>query len=313
MAAGSADPEMGNRHAIGDVPLSAVDWEAFRVFLTFAAVHSMDSAALALGISAPTVKRRIDQLEASLNAKLFHGQGAGFRLTKYGQFISGILEQANGVLENGGVYGPVWKRPKFSIAVEQGAFDYLVMGFFSKNPEIMNNLNFRVTVPSALEAFQFGDVDISFSPFLAKSEGDRSEPVGESVYQFFCSESYNEQWGLPTLENLETHRLIFPKRAQTKHSNASNIAGIEAKCRSSIRVPNYVDGEKLVRSGVGFGLLNTRFETKGLTRLSDFPSFRLKVYLNSSNALRGHEAGRYFYEKLLAYSTDYFSSSELSS
>jgi DNA-binding transcriptional LysR family regulator len=57
-----------------------------------AAVHSMDSAALALGISGPTVKRRIDQLEASLNAKLFHGQGAGFRLTKYGQFISGILE-----------------------------------------------------------------------------------------------------------------------------------------------------------------------------------------------------------------------------
>ena len=51
------------------------------------------------------------------------------------------------MLENGGVYGPVWKRPKVSIAVEQGAFDYLVMGFFSKNPEIMNNLNVRVTVP----------------------------------------------------------------------------------------------------------------------------------------------------------------------
>ena len=89
------------------------------------------------------------------------------------------------MLENGGVYGPVWKRPKVSIAVEQGAFDYLVMGFFSKNPEIMNNLNFRVTVPSALEAFQFGDVDISFPHFWRKVK-----PIGLSQLERACISSF---------------------------------------------------------------------------------------------------------------------------
>lgn len=60
------------------------DWSLCRVFLSLARRGSISAAARDLGLSHPTVRRRLDQLETTLGATLFTRSQDGVRLTPDG-------------------------------------------------------------------------------------------------------------------------------------------------------------------------------------------------------------------------------------
>lgn len=63
------------------------DWDDLRIFKTAAELHSMNSAAQALGVSAPQVTRKIAQLERDLNAVLFTRSTRGVQMTQAGKML----------------------------------------------------------------------------------------------------------------------------------------------------------------------------------------------------------------------------------
>ncbi len=64
-----------------------MDWDAIKLFLALYRAGSARAVAAELNTSASTVTRRISQLEASLDIKLFNRHSAGFKLTEYGHSL----------------------------------------------------------------------------------------------------------------------------------------------------------------------------------------------------------------------------------
>jgi DNA-binding transcriptional LysR family regulator len=63
------------------------DWNDLRYFLAVARSGSTHAAAKALGVSQPTVQRRLAALEAETGRKLFERHPTGYRLTKLGEAL----------------------------------------------------------------------------------------------------------------------------------------------------------------------------------------------------------------------------------
>ena len=70
----------------------ATEWSDLRVFLTSAREGNLAAAARRLGVSHPTVARRIKALEDAVGAKLFDRLPSGFALTAAGEQLVGDAE-----------------------------------------------------------------------------------------------------------------------------------------------------------------------------------------------------------------------------
>ena len=66
-------------------PSRLANWDYFRFFLAVAETGSLSAAAQVLGVSHPTVRRQIRDLESSLSAKLFNRTPDGYVLTAEGE------------------------------------------------------------------------------------------------------------------------------------------------------------------------------------------------------------------------------------
>lgn len=70
----------------------AIDWDAIRCFVAVARRGSLSEAADELGMSIPTISRRIDRLETQLALKLLQRGPRGARLTEAGHAILQVAE-----------------------------------------------------------------------------------------------------------------------------------------------------------------------------------------------------------------------------
>jgi DNA-binding transcriptional LysR family regulator len=70
----------------------AIDWDAIRCFVAVARRSSLSEAADELGMSIPTISRRIDRLETQLALKLLQRGPRGARLTEAGHAILQVAE-----------------------------------------------------------------------------------------------------------------------------------------------------------------------------------------------------------------------------
>ncbi len=66
-------------------PSRLANWDYFRFFLAVAETGSLSAASQVLGVSHPTVRRQIRDLESSLSAKLFNRTPDGYVLTAEGE------------------------------------------------------------------------------------------------------------------------------------------------------------------------------------------------------------------------------------
>ncbi len=72
-------------------------WDDFQYFLAVAQHGTLSAAAKALGVTQPTVGRRISQLEQQLGAELFTRSADGFQLTRVAR---GMLEHAEAMRDH---------------------------------------------------------------------------------------------------------------------------------------------------------------------------------------------------------------------
>jgi DNA-binding transcriptional LysR family regulator len=70
-----------------------MNWDDHRYFLAIARARSLTAAGRALGVSQPTVSRRLDAMEARLKVRLFDRTKRGYQLTTAGMEIYETVEQ----------------------------------------------------------------------------------------------------------------------------------------------------------------------------------------------------------------------------
>ncbi|MCP4327649.1 MAG: LysR family transcriptional regulator [Alphaproteobacteria bacterium] len=69
------------------------NWDDHRYFLAIARERSLTAAGKALGVSQPTVSRRLDSLEAKLKVRLFDRTRTGYELTAVGMDLFETVQQ----------------------------------------------------------------------------------------------------------------------------------------------------------------------------------------------------------------------------
>jgi DNA-binding transcriptional LysR family regulator len=83
----------GAEEALRFDPGRALNWSILKDFLAVAESGSLSAAARSLGVSQPTLTRRMAALEESLRAELFHRNPRGLELTEAGEALLGPAQQ----------------------------------------------------------------------------------------------------------------------------------------------------------------------------------------------------------------------------
>jgi DNA-binding transcriptional LysR family regulator len=77
-----------------------MDWDDYRYFLAIARAGSLTAAGRALGVSQPTVSRRLESMEARLKVRLFDRTDRGYEMTPAAMDIYETLERVGEDLSN---------------------------------------------------------------------------------------------------------------------------------------------------------------------------------------------------------------------
>lgn len=189
------------------------DWGDIRYLLAVARTGSSLAAAPEVGSSQSTVTRRIDALEAAVGLRLFERRAQGYLLTDQGRELLPLAEAAALAMQQIADAVEVAKRRlsgriRFALPPNGGdpAIMAPVVAFMRLHPGVIIE-----TIPGvAFEDVAAGAADIAFRAGPRPDDpGLIVRKVGEVLWQPCCSQSYAEQFGMPSsFEDLSRHRVI---------------------------------------------------------------------------------------------------------
>lgn len=203
----SGKPEWAN------MSIDRLDWDTLRVFRVVAELSSMSAAAARLGESPPTISRKIDDLERTLDIQVFLRSTRGVTLTEPGKqvlrYVNSMAEAAEALrrttapsgaavtgsitLCTGDGLGPYWIAPRLS-------------QFHREHPNIQIRMKVSDEPPDVHE--DGNDIAISFSE--QRQPDVIAHKLGVQHYVGFASEKYLEDFGQPeNLHEYHKHRCIL--------------------------------------------------------------------------------------------------------
>ncbi len=189
------------------------NWDLLRVFKIVAEAGSMSAAAARLGESAPTISRRISDLEQDLNAELLKRTTRGVELTDAGRLL---LRHANTIadamdaieMEVSDHDTPV--EGKIHIATGDGLGPYWIARhlheFYRLHPKI--EIVLSVSDQLSTEAIEEADITIQFEE--PKRHDLIVRKLGVLHYLCFASQPYLDVYGEPkSLFEFAQHRTLM--------------------------------------------------------------------------------------------------------
>lgn len=241
------------------VGLMSIGWDDLKIVLAIARNGSLSAAARALGTTQPTVSRRLEALERSLNAKLFDRDAGGLRLTALAQSLVGGLEQMDaGALavqrqvaaRDTGLSGQIlvtsldWLGDEV-IAPMLARFGALHPGLVI---ELINDTKvFNLARREADLAFRFG----SFS-----QENLVERRIGDIAYGLYAARSYLERHGHPeAADGFNGHFLVLLDRAAGEVPHEAWLPLLAHRARTVLRANGLRAHLAAIRSGAAMAVL----------------------------------------------------------
>jgi DNA-binding transcriptional LysR family regulator len=197
-----------------------LDWDDLRFFLAVAAAGSLSAAARELAVNTTTVLRRIGNLEAALEARLFERLRSGYTLTQDGTRLLQSLEPVDTSLSSlqrdfqadSGAYGGV-VRLSASDVVAGGLIGPAVPNFLKTAPDITldiitdPSLSGPGGAPRVMNVLR--DVDIALR--LARpTHGDMlARKLCDVAYGVYATPSYQAKFGpINSAGDLTGHQVV---------------------------------------------------------------------------------------------------------
>ncbi len=239
------------------------DWSDVRVFLAVMRAGSTLAASKALGLSQPTVARRIDVLEHALGLVLFERDTQGFHPTDDARALMADAEamegSAAGLIRTAGQRVTARSR-RIRLTGFMGAFTIRLTSvleeFLRLHPDVPLDL-----IPSDEKLdLAAGQADVAIrgadridDPSLICR---RIRVVGMSL---FASRSYAAEHGLPSCEaELAAHRFILRDGGDAAWQADRWLAARIAPDQIAVRFPGLTGTEAAIMMGSGIGWLPTR-------------------------------------------------------
>lgn len=263
-----------------------VDWDDLRVFLAAAETGSFSGAAKALGLTQPTVSRRIEDLEAKLNAQLVVRSLNGVALTDAGAAIRDHvvnMERSAQAIERVALGQDKRDEGRVRLSAPDGLAAFWLAPrlaeFHRENPKITISLDAGLWPSDAVRP----EIDIS----LQFEEDKHFEHVVTRIatyhYGLFASPDYIDLYGKPrSLVEVTEHRAIH-HTAQTRQPQNwdAKTAALRALWPTQIETNSSAAVMVAARAGAGIAALPTAalVYAPELVMVSDGPLASLTLWL----------------------------------
>lgn len=188
------------------------DWDDFRLLLAVSQLGSISRAAQSLGVSQPTVSRRVERLEETIGVRLLDRSTAGAVLTPEGQRIVEELNVAHSAIQRAvqSADAKVARLDDVKLLMTDGLATYWLPRFqaylFKRHPEI----ELRTFTTSDSRGEQRGQTfDLSIHYIQPTEPNLIATRLGTLHFIPYASPEYLSEEGTPkTAAELAQHRLL---------------------------------------------------------------------------------------------------------
>jgi len=236
-----------------------MNWDDLRIFLAVARCGSMSSAARELGLSQPTVGRRVAAFERELGSKLFVATRLGQELSQSGRELLGHAErdeQSALAAERAsfgrdqGLRGPVCVTA--SEWLIDGVLAPLVGPLTEKYPELQLELFADVRHLSLLRR----EADIAVRPSRFEDDDVVQRKLGLVVFGLYASEAYLARHGTPDFSTgCRGHRLIAMSKSLSKVPDLDWLPELTFAAQIALRANGRGAMARLAEAGLGLACL----------------------------------------------------------
>lgn len=261
--------------------MSEVSWDDQRIFLAVLEEGSLSAAARRLGLSHPTVRSRIEALEAALGAVLFTRSVNGLAPTPTAETLRAsaramamaselFVRQASA--PDGDVAGTVRMSVPEFMGME--VMPAMLTRLREEHPGIRVELAL-----SNLPADLLGqEVDVAVRTVTPKQEALVSRKVASIALGLFASHAYVERRGTPqSLADLASHDVIGPDRNRADLVLAERLGNVVPLRQMVLRTDSHPAQLAMARAGLGICVAQVPVGERdpGLVRL--LPDFEVAL------------------------------------
>lgn len=239
-----------------------LDWNDVRTFLAVAEMGSLNAAARSLGMTQPTVSRRMEDLEYRLGARLFSRSSRGVALTDAGESVRDLassMARLGGIIVREVAGRDRAESGRVRLAAPDGLASFVLMprlaAFQRSHPDIQMAVDCGLWADSPIG----GVPDVSLEFKGAAPQGVVTTPLCTVHYAFFASRTYLQLYGAPSSPaEITQHRTVrhtsHREQLETwnpKLSAVYTLAGTHLLSNSSAATLT------AIKEGVGMGVLPT--------------------------------------------------------
>jgi DNA-binding transcriptional LysR family regulator len=187
------------------------NWSDVRVFLMVVREGSTLAASRLLGMSQPTVARRIEALENEVGLILFERDTRGFKPTEEARRLYPLAEAIeNAVFDFAAETGVLKAVRPIRITGYSGNFSPRMIEILNEFSAMKRNVRFELLPSTKVVDLAGGEADIALR--IARNEPDKElicRKISTARWSLFGGRSYAEKYGLPdSPHNLKGHRFV---------------------------------------------------------------------------------------------------------
>lgn len=236
-----------------------LDWDDLRYFLAVARAGSLSAAAHTLGVTQPTVGRRIAALQRRLGAKLFTPTASGQALSATGlrllphaerMDVEGLAAERATSGRDSGLRGRVRiTASEWMIGTVLGP---MLRPFVSLHPELELELVADIRHLSLTQR----DADLAIRPSRFEQQDVVQRELAVVAFGLYASDSYLAELGAPDFgRQCEGHRLIAMSETMTKIPDVDWLPGLSANARVVTRTNGREPMVTMAAAGIGMACL----------------------------------------------------------
>ena len=234
------------------------DWQDIKVAFEVARRGTLTSAAEALGVHHSTVLRRINHLEQSLNARLFHRHARGYTVTETGQKLFATAEQINEQLEslhNSIMAADTTLSGSLLLTTVSGFID-LLAPVCEQFQQLHPHVQLEILLDQKRLRLDHGQAHIAVRAGPRPDEGDYiAQHLCSNELGLYAHQRYLARMGEPkSLAELGDHHFISGVAGY--NSRVPYFAWVDEHIPAShitLRVSETSDANRAIASGLGIG------------------------------------------------------------
>jgi DNA-binding transcriptional LysR family regulator len=268
-------------------------WDDLQFFLAVAQHRTLSAAAHMLGVTQPTVGRRIASLERQLGADLFVRSSAGFMLTDAGR---GMLDHAEAMrdhaarAESGASGRDLGVEGRVRITASEWMLRSVLCPTLAPLLRQHPGLELELLADARHLNLAKREADIALRPSEFQQESILQRAIGTLEFGLYASDSYLARHGVPDFESgASGHVFIDMSEELSTIVDRAWLPALVGRAHVAVRCNGREPMAALAASGLGFTALPCFLGdgTPGLRRLAvPGPSPTRKLWLGMHRAAR---------------------------